>query len=149
MVLRFRQDAVALRPSAVLIHAGINDIGGNTGQMVLEDIKANLASMTEIARANCIRVILTSLLPPPHQETPLSQYNLLKHPPDKTLALNCWLKEYSAANGCHFADYGPALRGSTGHLRRDVSEDGLHPTPAGYSVMAPLTQAAINRALGR
>jgi lysophospholipase L1-like esterase len=148
MLLRFRQDAVALRPSAVLIHAGINDIGGNTGPVLLEDIKANLASMTEIAYANGVRVILTSVLPPPHRETPLSRYNFLKHPPDKALALNSWLKEYSTANGCHFADYGPALRGSTGHFRRDFSEDGLHPTPAGYSVMAPLTQAAIDHAFG-
>ncbi len=149
MLLRFRQDVAALRPRIVLIHAGTNDIGGNNGPMLLEDIEANCASMAEIARANGIRVIFSSLLPPSHRETPLSRYNLLKHPPERILALNSWLGEYSAQNGCEFLDYGAAMRGAGGHLRREFSEDGLHPTPAGYAIMAPLVQSAIRRALGR
>ncbi|MGO9461757.1 MAG: GDSL-type esterase/lipase family protein [Rhodomicrobium sp.] len=146
MLIRFRQDAVALRPRAILIHAGTNDIGGNTGPMRLEDIEANLASMTEIAHANGVPIIFSSLLPPPHKATPLSRYNLLKHPPEQIAALNYYLKEYSAARGCEFVDYFAAMRGAGGHVKRDLSEDGLHPTPAGYRIMAPLAQAAIGRA---
>ncbi|MGO9172275.1 MAG: GDSL-type esterase/lipase family protein [Rhodomicrobium sp.] len=143
MLIRFRQDAVALRPRAVVIHAGTNDIGGNTGPMRLEDIEANLASMAEIAHANGVPIIFSSLLPPPHKSTPLSRYNLLKHPPEKTRALNRWLKDYSAAHGCGFLDYTAALSSLGGFLKREFSEDGLHPTAAGYLVMAGPAGAAI------
>ncbi len=148
MLLRFRQDVAGLCPRTVLIQAGTNDIGGNCGPVPIEDIEANCASMAEIAHANGIRVIFSSLLPPPHEETPLSVFNLLKHPPERASALNRWLGEYSAANGCDFLDYGTAMRGAGGHIRPEFSEDGLHPTPVGYGVMAPLAQAAIRRALG-
>ncbi len=147
MLLRLRQDVVGLSPRIVLIHAGANDIGGNSGPTPIEDIEANCASMAEIARTNGIRVIFSSLLPPPHPETLLSRYNLLKHPPERILALNSWFRAYSAASGCDFVDYGMAMRSAGGHVRREFSEDGLHPTPAGYSIMAPLAQAAIRRAL--
>ncbi len=147
MLLRFRQDVVALNPRIVLIHAGTNDIGGNGGPVLIGDIEANCASMVEIARANGVRVLFSSLLPPPHRKTQLSQYNLVKHPPEKIRALNDWLREYCALNGCDFLDYRAAMQGAGGHIRREFSEDGLHPTHAGYSIMAPLAQGAIGRAL--
>ena len=105
MLLRFRQDVVALRPRAVVIHAGTNDIGGNTGCMLMEDIEANYASMAEIAQANGARVIVSSLLPPAHKNTPISKFNLLKRPPETILELNRRLKDYSVAHGCGFLDY--------------------------------------------
>ena len=147
MLLRFRQDVIALRPMAVVINAGTNDIGGNTGPMLIEDIKANCASMSEIAQANGVRVILSSLLPPPHNETLSSRYSLFKHPPERTLALNRWLKEYSVSRGCGFLDYFGAMSDGKGFVKRCFSEDGLHPTPAGYLVMARVAQAGIDQAL--
>ena len=63
MLVRFRQDVVALKPKVVVILAGTNDIAGNTGPSTLEMIEDNLASMTEIAKANGIRVVLSSVLP--------------------------------------------------------------------------------------
>jgi lysophospholipase L1-like esterase len=143
MLLRFRQDVVALGTRAVVIHAGTNDIGGNTGPMLIEDIEANYASMIEIAEANSIRVIVSSLLPPPHQETLPSRYSLFKHPPEKILELNRWLKDYSVSQGCGFLNYFSAMSDGEGFVRRDLSEDGLHPTLAGYLVMAQVAQAEI------
>jgi lysophospholipase L1-like esterase len=147
MLLRFRQDVIALRPRAVVINAGTNDIGGNTGPMLAEDIKANCASMAEIAQANGIRVILSSLLPSPHNETLSSRYSLFKHPPERTLELNRWLKNYSASQGCDFLDYFIAMSDGEGFVKRCLSEDGLHPTPAGYQVMARVAEAGIDSAL--
>lgn len=146
MLLRFRQDVIAARPRAVVIHAGTNDIGGNTGPMQLEDVEANLSSMAEIAQANAVRVILSSLLPPPHKETPLSRYNLFKHPSEKILELNRWLKEYSAIHGCTFLDYFSAMIDGEGFVSPGFSEDGLHPLAAGYEVMAQVAQAGIGEA---
>ena len=146
MLLRFRQDVIALGPRAVVINAGTNDIGGNTGPMLAEDIKANCASMAEIAQANGIRVILSSLLPSPHNETLSSRYSLFKHPPERTLELNRWLKNYSASQGCDFLDYFIAMSDGGGFVKRCLSEDGLHPTPAGYQVMARVAEAGIDSA---
>jgi lysophospholipase L1-like esterase len=147
MLLRFRQDVVALKPSAVVIHAGTNDIGGNTGPMLIEDIEANYASMVEIAQANSIGVIVSSLLPVPHQETLPSRYSLFKHPPEKILELNRWLKDYSITQGCNFLDYFSAMSDAEGFVKRSLSDDGLHPTRAGYVVMAQVAQAGIGHAL--
>ncbi|HLA15241.1 MAG TPA: GDSL-type esterase/lipase family protein, partial [Gemmatimonadaceae bacterium] len=63
LLVRFRQDVVALKPKVVVILAGTNDIAGNTGPSTIEMIEDNLASMAEIARANGIKVVLSSVLP--------------------------------------------------------------------------------------
>jgi lysophospholipase L1-like esterase len=34
-----------------------------------------------------------------------------------------------------------------GMLKRDLSDDGLHPNNAGFAVMAPLAEKAIEKAL--
>lgn len=146
MLVRFRQDVIALSPAAVIIHAGTNDIGGNTGEMALEDIEANLASMADLARANAIRAVFASLLPPAHEETEPARFNLVKHPLDRVLELNAWIAGFCAANGLEYIDYYSAMRGPGGLIRPELSEDGLHPDAAGYRIMAPLAGAAIARA---
>lgn len=147
LLIRFRHDAIALRPRLAVILAGTNDIGGNTGPMRLEDIAANLASMADIAKASGVRAVFSSLLPPGHKETPLSRFNLLKHPLSEVLALNGWLCEYCAANGLGFIDYFSAMSGPDRLIRPDLSEDGLHPNSLGYRIMSPLAKAAIDKAL--
>ena len=149
MLIRFRPDVIALGARVAVILAGTNDIGGNTGPMRLEEIAANLASMADIAEAHGIRAVFCSLLPPAHEETPPSRFNLLKHPLDTVLALNAWLEGYCAAGGLEFIDYFSAMSGPSGLVRPELSEDGLHPTALGYQIMAPLAEAAIVRALTR
>ncbi len=148
MLLRFRQDVVALKPRAVVILAGTNDIGGNSGPMLLEDIKANLASMAEIAEANAIRVMLSSLLPLAHDETPSSRYSLFKHPPEKVHEMNRWLRDYAVSHAFGFLDYFSAMSDGEGVVKPSLSEDGLHPTPAGYRIMTQVAQAGIGATLG-
>jgi lysophospholipase L1-like esterase len=147
MLLRFRQDAIALEPSAVVILAGTNDIGGNCGPMLMDDIQANIASMAEIAQANKVRVILSSLLPPAHTKTPASRFSLLKHPPQTILELNRWLENYSVSRGFTYLDYFAAMIDGAGFIEADFSEDGLHPSAAGYRVMSRVAQAGIGGAL--
>jgi len=142
MLIRFRPDVIVLKPRVVIILAGTNDIAGNTGPMSLEDIEANYASMAELARANGIKVIFSSVLP-------VNNYNaraaslFATRPPAKILALNQWLKEYSAANGHLYLDYFSAMVDEKGLLKRDLANDGLHPNDAGYAIMAPLVEKAI------
>lgn len=146
MLLRFRQDVVNLHPRAVVILAGTNDIAGNTGAMTLETIESNLASMEEIARTNGIRIVFSSVLPVNNYTAKSEDFFPLR-PPAKIEALNLWLKKYCGAHGDIYLDYYTAMVDPRGLLKREYAEDGLHPTDAGYAVMAPLAEAAIHKAL--
>jgi lysophospholipase L1-like esterase len=148
MLVRFRQDVIDLHPKVVVILAGTNDIAGNTGPMRLEDVEANYASMADLARANNIRVVLSSVLPV-HNYTPQSQNMYAQRSPAKILELNPWLKNYAAAHSdCVYLDYFSAMVDDKGLLKRELATDGLHPNIAGYKIMAPLAEAAIRDALG-
>src|SRR5580692_6424779 len=145
MLVRFRQDAIDLQPKVIIILAGTNDIAGNTGPMRLEDIEANYASMAELARAHHIYLVFSSVLPV-HNYTPGSQDLFAQRSPEKILELNRWLKAYCAANGHVYLDYFTAMVDDKGLLKRDLADDGLHPNAAGYKLMVPLAQAAIDKA---
>jgi lysophospholipase L1-like esterase len=146
MLVRFRQDVVALHPKIVLILAGTNDIAGNTGPMRIEDIEADYASMSELAHAHGIRVIFESVLPV-HNYTEQSKDFFAQRPPQRILALNDWLKEYCKRSGDMFLDYFSAMVDAQGMMKRDFADDGLHPNAAGFKVMAPMAEAAIQREL--
>ena len=148
MLVRFRQDVIDLQPKIVIILAGTNDIAGNTGPMRLEDIEADYASLAELARAHNIKVIYSSVLPV-HNYTPKSQDFFAQRSPEKILALNRWLKDYcgAASNGCVYLDYFSALVDDKGLMKKDLADDGLHPNAAGYKIMAPLAESAIERML--
>ena len=148
MLIRFRQDVIELHPRVVVILAGTNDIAGNTGPMRLEDIEANYASMADIARANNIRVVFSSVLPV-HNYTPQSQNLFARRSPEKILELNRWMKNYVDTHaGCVYLDYFSAMLDDKGYMKRDLADDGLHPNAAGYKIMAPLAEAAVQNALG-
>ena len=143
MLIRFRPDVIALRPKVVVILAGTNDIAGNTGPMTLEAIEDNLASMSELARANGIRVVLASLLPVCDYIRPQTP----RRPMEKILALNAWMKDYAAKNGLVYLDYYSPTLDDNKVLKQELTYDGLHPNDAGYEVMAPLAEKAIGAAL--
>jgi lysophospholipase L1-like esterase len=130
----------------VVILAGTNDIAGNSGPISLTDIQGNFATMVELARAHGIRVVLSSVIPV-HNYTPASDLTYPRRPPDQIAALNRWLKDYAAANGCVYLDYAAAMSDAKGLLKRELAEDGLHPNAAGYAIMAPLAAQAIAKAL--
>ncbi len=146
MLVRFRQDVIDLHPQVVVILAGTNDIAGNTGPMSLGDIEANYSSLAELARAHNIRVVFSSILPV-HNYTPKAQEFFAQRPPEKILELNRWLKDYCAAKTLAYLDYFNSMVDEKGLLKRDLAEDGLHPNPAGYKIMAPLAEQAITKAL--
>ena len=142
MVARFQQDVIALQPEAVVILAGINDIAGNTGPESLETIEANFRSMTMLAKAAHLRVVLCSVLPAAR-----FPWRPEADPREEVAALNTWLKGYAAEQHATFLNYFPALAGPDGGMRPEFAQDGIHPTDAGYAVMEPLARAAVNRAM--
>ena len=142
MVLRFHQDVIDLQPKVVVILAGTNDIAGNTGPMTLEETEANIAAMAEMATANHIRVVLCSILPAfdyPWQPG--------LTPAPKIDEINAWIQKYAAEHKHVYVDYHAAMKDDRDGLPANLSHDGVHPTQAGYDIMAPLVEAGIAKAL--
>lgn len=138
MLVRFKQDVVNLKPKIVVILAGTNDIAGNTGLSTLEMIEDNLASMSEIATANQIKVILCSVLP-------VFDYPWKPglNPAEKIIKLNNWIKNYALLHGHIYCDYFSAMVDDRHGLKKELGDDGVHPNIAGYEIMEPLIQKAI------
>jgi lysophospholipase L1-like esterase len=144
MLVRFRQDVIALKPKVVVILAGTNDLASLTGPVTQGMLAENVMSIVELAKANGIRVVLASLTPVCDCFT---KQTLLR-PQGKIIGINGWLKEYAGQSGAVYLDYYSALAEGR-NLKKELTSDGLLPNDAGYAVMAPLAEAAIARALGK
>jgi len=142
MLIRFRQDVIALQPKVVVILAGTNDIAGNTGPSTLEMIADNIMSMAELAHANGIKVVLSSTLPA--YDYP---WKPGLEPAEKIVTLNAMLKTYCAEKGHIYLDYFSAMADERNGLPKKYANDEVHPTVEGYKVMEPLVEAAIAEAL--
>ncbi len=142
MLLRFRQDVIALQPKVVVILAGTNDIAGNTGPSTLEMIADNIKSMAELAEAHGIKVVISSVLP-------VYDYPWKPglEPSEKIIKLNAMLRTYAEKQGHVYLDYFSAMVDGRNGLPKKYALDGVHPTELGYKVMAPLAEAAIAKAL--
>ena len=143
MVLRFQQDVVRLKPAAVVILAGTNDLANNTGPISDEAIEDNFRAMVAMAKAAHIRVVLSSILPadrfPWHPGIA---------PADRIGTLNTWLEAYAAAEKLGYLNYFPALVNTTRGMREELAVDkAVHPNAAGYALMMPLAEAAIAKSL--
>lgn len=144
LLLRFRQDVIALDPRVVVILAGTNDIGGSLGPIDSAATRNNIMSMVDLARAHQIAVVLSSLTPVCDYISPQTE----KRPMEKLRAMNDWLKQYASQNGLVYLDYWTAMLDERGMLRKELTWDGLHPNDAGYELMGPLAEKAIAAALG-
>lgn len=144
MLIRFRQDVIDLKPAVVILQGGLADIAGFAGPSSLAEIEENLRSMAELASLHHISPILVGGPPPadyPGRKGPT--------PASQMLALNTWVASYCAASHFVYLDYHSALVGGDGQMRADVSDDGVHPNTKGYTILAPLVEAAIAEALKR
>ena len=144
MLLRFRRDVIDLKPSAVVILAGINDIAGNTGPSTIDMIMDNLISMAELATANQIKVIFCSVLPA--KDFP---WRSGLEPAEKVIKLNTLLQSYAKEHNLVYVDYFSAMVDSSNGLREDLGYDGVHPNALGYSIMEPLVEKALLKALNQ
>jgi len=140
MVVRFRQDVINLHPVAVVILAGTNDVAGNTGPETPEMVEDNFRSMVDLAKANHIRVILSSILPAADYP-----WKPGMAPAPKIAALNRWLVSYAAEQGITYIDYYTPMADAAGGMKPGLSLDGVHPNAAGYAIMEPLAEAAIEK----
>lgn len=171
MLVRMYPDVIDLKPRVMVLLAGTNDIAHNTGPETAEMIEENVMAMTELAQQHGIKVILCSITPisdypylkqqsefaknpppppsgPPPFGGPMLRMKMTEgRPPADILKLNTWLKDYATQVHATYVDYFGALVDEKGWLKEGVSNDGLHPNPDGYKVMAPIVDAAIQAAL--
>lgn len=140
MLLRFRQDVINLKPSTVVLLAGINDIAENTGPSTIEMIANNIISMAELAKANQIKVIICSVLP-------ANNFPWRKgiKPAEKVRKLNVILQLYSYKNKLAYVDYYSAMVNDSHGLKKELGEDGIHPNKNGYLIMEPILEKAIKK----
>lgn len=139
MLLRFRQDVINLQPKIVVILAGINDIAGNTGPSTLEMILNNIISMAQLAKANSISVILSSVLPANN-----FYWNPGTKPAEKVIALNQMIQHYTQTNVIPYVDYHTSMKDSEDGLRKEYGPDGVHPNTEGYKVMGEILEKILN-----
>jgi lysophospholipase L1-like esterase len=146
MLVRFREDVLALQPMAVVILAGVNDFGehnqggDDNDDHKLAHLEANFQTMAELAQLHNIRPVFVSLLPL-HAYTKDAQrvYHLVS--PGMIIVANKWLREYCAIRHYRYIDVYSAMVDQRGMLRKELSDDGIHPNAAGYKVMASVFPA--------
>jgi lysophospholipase L1-like esterase len=142
MLMRFREDVINLKPRAVAILAGINDIAENTGPIELKKVFGNIINMVELAQANHIKVVMCKLVPAnrfPWRER--------INPTEKVKMLNQMIEEYAHKNHIVLVDYFSPMSDNDRGLRADLGNDGVHPNSKGYRIMEPLLIEGIQKAL--
>lgn len=162
MLSRMYADVIELKPKVMILLAGTNDIARNTGPMTAEMIERNFMAMTELAQHHGIKVVLCAVMPVSNYPYERQQREAAKaggaqgrsrsmmtvqRPPADILKLNAWLMSYAARVGAIYADYYIALVDERGWLKDGYSEDGLHPNAEGYKLIAPVAEAAIQKAM--
>jgi len=144
MLVRFRQDVIALKPKVVVIMGGANDFAGYAGPATEGTITENFMTMVELAKLHGIKVVLASVTPICDCFQPLSE----RRPPGRILGLNGWLKGFAAKSGAVYADF-YAVLGQGRNMKQELTVDGLIPNAKGYALMAPVAEKAIEAALAQ
>ena len=139
MLLRFRQDVIALQPKIVVILAGTNDIAGNTPLKDFETVAGHIFSMAELAHAQGIKVILCSVIPAADYP-----WRSGKSPEKKIPKLNSMIHDYCSENNFYYLDYFSAMTDGKNGLIESYGYDGVHPNEKVYLVMTKAVEKAIN-----
>lgn len=146
MLARFQQDVIALKPAAVLVLAGTNDIARG---VALSTIQSNLTSMADLADLHKIKLILATVLPVSDYHKGVNpRFEMTRtRPPAVINELNAWIRAFCEKRGYVLVNYHDAMKNHEGQLQADLADDGLHPNAKGYRVMAPLALEGIEKAL--
>lgn len=143
MLGRMKEDVIDLRPKAMILLAGTNDLSRGTDPSTIEN---NLVMITELARAHNIKVMLCSITPvSDYHKGDNPRYEMTRtRPPERIRQVNQWIQNYCRVGNCTYVDYYSAMVDTAGMMQSDLADDGLHPNAKGYRIMAPIAQRAID-----
>ncbi len=146
MLARMKADVIDLKPAAMIVLAGTNDIARGISVGVIEN---NLAMIADLAKAHNITPIFASVLPVSdyHKGENPAWEMTKRRPPETIRTLNAWIQNFCRARNYVYSDYFSAVVDKAGFLRTDAANDGLHPNGTGYRLMAPIALAAIDKAV--
>ncbi len=163
MLVRMYPDVINLKPAAMVLLAGTNDVARNNGPVTLTMIEEDIMAMTELAQLHGIKVLLSSVMPisdypylsqqngppapvvPGGRGAPPRQKMTEGRPPSDILKLNAWMKDYAAKVNATYVDYFSAMVDDRGWLKDGISADGLHPNAEGYKIMTAILAAALQK----
>lgn len=132
---RFLADVVALRPMAVFVLAGTNDLAAGMTPSAIAD---NLVMMGDVARSHSVQPVFASLLPVSGEAAKVRS-------PESVQKLNTWIRNYCIRENYVYIDYYTAMADTKGMMKADLSDDGVNPNARGYRVMAPLLLDGMER----
>jgi len=142
MLLRFEPDVVKLKPQAVHVMAGTNDLAALRRPYDADVTRKSIEAMAEQAAASGVRVILASV-------PPATGFRWGKPAEVALKDLNAWINDLCARKSYTYCDYWPVLRGTGDQLKPGFSRDKVHPNAQAYAAMEPVLSAAIDSALKR
>jgi lysophospholipase L1-like esterase len=144
MLVRFRADVLRLKPRAVFILAGTNDIAQNQGPVSLETVAGHIESMAELAWSHGIEPVICSVLPASHYP-----WREGIDPSTEIPRLNAMLKAYAERIGFRYLDYFAAMNDGMNGLQEDLTTDSVHLTRIGYQRMSTLATGLLSEMAGQ
>src|SRR5450631_2596174 len=140
----FEADVLDLEPKAAHIVAGTNDVYPG---WQLSDTTNNIEAMVKKAKARHIAVVLGTIPPwgpgalPQTADPSPQRFQRIDQ-------LNQWIIQFGAQQGIQVVDYHSLLAAANGEQYIPaLTVDGVHPSPAGYAVMTPHTEQALQTAM--
>jgi len=148
MLGRMKADVIDLKPAAMLVLAGTNDIARG---VPLSAIENNLTMIADLADIYKIKPLFASVLPISDYHKDVSpRYEMSRQrPPATILELNRWIESFCRQRRYPYVDYFSPMVDQAGYMKAELADDGLHPNSAGYRVMGPIAMDAIDKNIGR
>lgn len=122
LLTRMKSDVLDLKPAVVVIQGGTFDLARDVPMDLVAD---NVHLMADIAAANNIKAVITSVLPSSAQAR----------------SLNEWLKSFAAQRKLTYVDFSGVLVDVP-----DAADEGV-PNSKGYRLMAPILARALDKML--
>lgn len=141
LITRFKRDVIDLQPDAVAIKFCSINIRPQIHQSILKD---GMSMMVQLARANDIIPIVTTIVPPGKPEARIGDFSVI----DSVKTFNEWLRDYARRNELCLIDYASAIEDNQGFLPRKYSTDPVHVNEDGYEILANTARPVIYSALG-